>query len=236
MFDTKSISALIPSVNTIIVSLVTKIRMPHRTSTRGRPRSFDREAALASAMTVFWRKGYAASSMVDLCQAMSIASPSLYAAFGSKENLYAEAIAHYGGVASPLIWGPLDKAPTARAAVEAFLMASAGNLGKPGSPRGCMLTLSDAATEDAPQLCKLITGERAKALKTLQARLQRGITEGDLPATVDVKSTARFYLTIQQGMSIQARDGATRRDLESIAATAMAAWPVPAGKPRKHSA
>jgi AcrR family transcriptional regulator len=177
-------------------------------------------------MTVFWQRGYTATSIADLCEAMGIASPSLYAAFGSKEQLYIEAVTHYSAVTVPLIWHPLESAPSAREAVAAFLRASAENLAGPGHPRGCMVALSDAAIPEVPALCKLITTARAKGLKLLQSRLQRGITEGDLPAGFDVKSTARFYLTVQQGMSLQARDGATRKDLESIATTAMAAWPA----------
>jgi AcrR family transcriptional regulator len=61
----------------------------------GRPRGFDRDAALEAAMFLFWRKGFAATSMSDLCDAMGISSPSLYAAFGSKEALYLEAVEHY---------------------------------------------------------------------------------------------------------------------------------------------
>jgi AcrR family transcriptional regulator len=225
MFDTEVIGHLIRFVNQIIVATDTEMKIIPRNTPRGRPRSFDREAALAAAMTVFWKKGYTAASISDLCQAMGIASPSLYAAFSSKENLYAEAIAHYGAMASPKIWNPLESACTAREGVAAFLRASAENLVKPGLPRGCMVTLSDAAGADVPEICKLLNGERAKILKTLQTRLQRGIVEGDLPAHFDTKSTARFYLTIQQGMSIQARDGATRKELEAVADFAMAAWP-----------
>ena len=61
----------------------------------GRPEGFDRDAALEAAMVLFWRKGFAATSMNDLCDAMGVRSPSLYAAFGSKEALYLEAIEHY---------------------------------------------------------------------------------------------------------------------------------------------
>ena len=62
----------------------------------GRPREFDRDAALEAAMLLFWRKGFAMTSMNDLCAAMGIRSPSLYAAFGSKEDLYLEAFDRYG--------------------------------------------------------------------------------------------------------------------------------------------
>jgi AcrR family transcriptional regulator len=92
---------------------------------RGRPRAFDREAALAQATRLFWRKGYTATSISDLTEVMKIGSPSLYAAFGSKEALYAEALRHYCERYDVLVWTNFGAAKTARGAVEALLMDSA---------------------------------------------------------------------------------------------------------------
>lgn len=176
-------------------------------------------------MTVFWEKGFTASSMTDLCERMGINSPSLYAAFGSKEALYAEALAHYVDTFSPQIWSPLEQASTAREGVEAFLMASARALTK--GPRGCMVTQSAVASEGVESLGHIVIAARAASLKALLAYLQRAASDGELPASVDVKGLARFFLGVQQGMSVQARDGATRRELEAMATAAMAAWPAP---------
>src|SRR5271170_3657427 len=93
----------------------------------GRPREFDREAALQAAMIMFWRKGFAATSMNDLCNAMGIRSPSLYAAFGSKETLYLEAIEHYVRTVGPTIWDKLA-ATSARDGVEKMLLAATESL------------------------------------------------------------------------------------------------------------
>src|SRR5688500_16245789 len=114
---------------------------------RGRPRSFDRDTALAAAMKLFWRKGYTATSIADLCEAMGIGSPSLYAAFKSKEALYAEALAYYDDNHSHLIFAPFEAGETAREAIEAFLMASAATLPGGDRPGGCMLTLSTVGDE-----------------------------------------------------------------------------------------
>lgn len=84
----------------------------------GRPREFDRDAALEAAMFLFWRKGFEAASMHDLCDAMGVRSPSLYAAFESKEALYLAAFEHYVATEGQAVWDKLGDGATARAGVE----------------------------------------------------------------------------------------------------------------------
>lgn len=200
--------------------------MSEKVSIRGRPRSFDRTAALEAATRVFWQKGFSATSMNDLCEAMGIGSPSLYAAFGSKEQLYAEAIRHYRDMGVPQLSDALESAPTAKLGIEAFLMFSARSLACPERPYGCMVVLSSVASEGITGLADMILEERQKSLRMVMARLQRGIKEGDLSRKTKVEALARFFVTVQQGMSIQARDGASSTELEAVATTAMQAWPL----------
>src|ERR1700749_2943134 len=96
-------------------------------------------------MLLFWRKGFSATSMKYLCDAMGIRSPSLYAAFGSKESLYLEAIEHNAKtVGLPLVWSHLENAATSREGVENMWFAGAGVLpGNHSCPAGCMLTLAN---------------------------------------------------------------------------------------------
>ncbi|MCW1916038.1 TetR/AcrR family transcriptional regulator [Luteolibacter sp. GHJ8] len=200
--------------------------MSDKTTTRGRPRSFDRSAALEAAMRVFWQKGFTAASMNDLCAAMEIGSPSLYAAFGSKEQLYAEAIRHYGAMGIPKLSHALESAPTAKLGIEAFLRLSARSLSCPEHPLGCMVVLSAVPSEGIASLADQVLEARQGSLQLLEARLQRGIREGELPKTTKVKALARFFVTVQQGMSIQARDGASAKELDAVASAAMRAWPA----------
>ncbi|WP_127088466.1 TetR/AcrR family transcriptional regulator [Aquabacter cavernae] len=191
---------------------------------RGRPRAFDRDAALDAAMQVFWRKGYTASSLAELCAAMEINPPSLYAAFGSKDALYEQALARYGALAVPAIWGGVDGAPTARDAVESVLLASAANLGCSGRPPGCMVALSSVGEEGEARLGALVREARADGTHRLEARLARAVSEGELPEGLDLPAIARFYSCVVQGLSLQARDGASRAELDGIARSALAAW------------
>lgn len=201
------------------------IKPPARS--RGRPRAFDREAALAQAMRLFWIKGFEPTSITDLTQAMGIGSPSLYAAFGSKEALYAEALRHYCETNEHYVWANFFAAGTAREAVRALLMDSAAALTGcvADTPRGCMVTLSSVGSEGHSDLGCLVRDARAVTLDRLKARLRQAIDVGELPSTTDVHGLGRFVQTIQNGMSILARDGASREELEAVAQAAMHRWP-----------
>jgi AcrR family transcriptional regulator len=192
----------------------------------GRPREFDRDAALEAAMFLFWRKGFAATSMNDLCEAMGVRSPSLYAAFGSKEELYLEAVARYVDIQGQLVWDGLEEATTARAGVENLLLAATKNLPKSRTtPAGCMAVLAAVGDEWPAAIARVAKETRHEMQGRLRARLEAAVANGELPVATDIDSLGRFYLGVFQGMAIQARDGATQAELSGIATAAMAAWP-----------
>ncbi len=192
---------------------------------RGRPRSFDRAAVLLQAMEVFWARGYHGTSMTDLITAMNVNSPSIYAAFGSKEKLFREAVALYRDNEGGRIWSAVTTAPSARAAIETVLRVSAEEFTRPGKPRGCLVVLGALHTDDANEAVRReLQAHRAETMTMLLRRLKHGVAEGELPDGPDWRAIATFYITVQQGMSIQARDGASRKVLLAVADCAMAAW------------
>jgi AcrR family transcriptional regulator len=192
----------------------------------GRPREFDRAQALEAAMLLFWRKGFAAASMNDLCDAMGVRSPSLYAAFGSKEALYLEAVEHYVRTVGPPVWDKLADGATARVGVENLLLTATETLPKSGTiPAGCMATLAAVSDEWPAGIADVVRKIRVEMLGMLRSRLEAGVANGELPATTDIEGLSRFYLSIYQGMAVQARDGAAPAELKAIARAAMAAWP-----------
>ena len=192
---------------------------------RGRPRSFDREAALDAAMQVFWQKGYDAASLHDLTEAMGINPPSLYAAFSDKENLYCEAVELYRIKRGEHIRKVLAEEPTARAAIERSLREAAVEFCRRDAPSGCLLTMSSNCSTVSEAVQASLAKKRAMARDALRQRIQRGIDEGDVPASVDAGSLADFFMTIFAGMATLAKDGASRKMLTASVDGAMRAWP-----------
>lgn len=193
---------------------------------RGRPRSFDREAALDRAMLLFWEHGYEATSLSQLTSVMGISPPSLYAAFGDKQALFLEAVDRYvsrGGADTQSLMG---NAPTAREAVAHFLEESAQRLADPHFPRGCMVVLAAVScSEEAAPVQHKLAACRASWEKALRQRIEQGIAAGEMPEDTSATALASFYMAVVQGMSLHAKDGATRKRLQEIAETALRAWP-----------
>jgi len=193
---------------------------------RGRPRGFDRDHALDTALKVFWRLGYEGASIADLTQAIGISPPSLYAAFGSKAKLYKEVLRRYaigeGAFSSALA----NCEGSARDAVEIVLHECACRFVNPGHPPGCMISTAVLAyAEENEAVADHLAGLRRKAAEAFAVRIEAGIVSGELNASINSQAVARFYTSVIQGMSVQATDGADLASLHLIADMAMDAWP-----------
>jgi AcrR family transcriptional regulator len=191
--------------------------------TKGRPRSFDREDVLKRAMMLFWRHGYDATSISLLTEAMGIGAPSLYAAFGDKRALFKEALDHYMTTYGSFTLRAFQE-DDPRVAIERLLLGAAAAFTSAGHPPGCMVIT--AATNCAPESAAV-----EKRLRTIRAgtvdAIEEKIASGPqgLPPHANARTLALFFSATLQGMSAQARDGASRGDLEAIARAALSAWP-----------
>lgn len=192
---------------------------------RGRPASFKHDEALEKAMHVFWAHGYEGATLAGLTQAMGINKPSMYAAFGSKEDLFRKAVQKYVSGPASFVAESLRE-PTSKQIVLKLLTGAAEFLTSSEHPRGCMM-IQGALTcgEGAEQIKHELIAQRHAYESALAKRFEQCRHAGDLPENTDVAGLARYIATIHQGMSVQATSGATRQELLNIVSMVLSHWP-----------
>ncbi|MBL8648878.1 MAG: TetR/AcrR family transcriptional regulator [Sphingopyxis sp.] len=192
---------------------------------KGRPREFCVDQALASALHVFWAKGYDGASMTDLTEAMGITKPSLYAAFGNKEALFHKALDLYEQEKLEYGRAALEQ-PTARKVAEFYLRGAIDVHGGTDDPKGCMGLISSlACSPEAESIKADVVRRRASSQRLLVERFERAKAEGDIPAHVDAEGLTSVLYALLQGITVQAGAGATRAELERLVDTSMTLWP-----------
>lgn len=195
--------------------------LPRKT---GRPLSFDRDDVLEKAMLAFWESGYETTSISDLTAAMGVTAPSLYAAFGNKQQLFLEAMRLYAGDRAALEQA-MRAAPTARQAVTDMLRGAAVLYTGETTPPGCLLA-SAAATgsPDAAAVRIAVAAERRAIRGMLIRRIEADIAQGHLMPETPATVLADLAIAVTQGMSVLARDGADRSSLLAVSDAATASW------------
>jgi len=192
---------------------------------RGRPRQFCADAALAAALTVFWKRGYEGASMAELTEAMGITKPSLYACFGNKESLFTKALDLYERDKLAYVHNALE-APTAKAVAERFLMGALALQTGAGDPRGCMGVISAVACANfADSIRDDVMARRVSSDQAIAARFARAKVEGDLPDTVTPEALASYLSAMMQGLSVQGGSGMKPEQLAELVETTLALWP-----------
>src|SRR6202521_3437039 len=193
---------------------------------RGRPRGFDRDEALASAIRLFWSRGYEATSISDLTQAMDITPPSLYAAFGDKKRLFLEAVERYEQETGCFARRALTSEPTAELAIRRLLLDAAKSFTDPKNPKGCLIALgaTNCAIEST-DIFEALAERRRTAENTVRARIAAGQKAGELSDNADVDALTGMVTATLYGLAIKARDGAPRARLRRIVEQLMMMWP-----------
>jgi AcrR family transcriptional regulator len=198
----------------------------------GRPREFDIDAALERAMNLFWRQGYEGTSMADLTSELGITRPSLYAAFGSKRDLFLKALDLYEARAG--YRQAALEATTAGAYARALLEGAADLHGDKRNPPGCLGVQSALVCAPESRAVRTELARRRKAGEaTIRDSLRRFQAEGDLPPTAEPATLARYLSILIYGITVQSAGGATRQELRSVTDLALVNWPRSVGTPRR---
>jgi AcrR family transcriptional regulator len=192
---------------------------------RGRPRAFDRDEALDRAMHLFWQRGYEATSVSDLTEAMGITPPSLYSAFGDKKRLFLEAVDSYQNGPGSFAQAAF-KEPTAERAMHRLLTDTIDSFFEPGNPKGCMVVLAATnCTAESSDIADELAARRRIVERIVRERIAAGREAGELANDTDVDALAGLIVTTLYGLSIKARDGASRAALRKVTDQVMSMWP-----------
>ncbi|WMD20373.1 TetR/AcrR family transcriptional regulator [Achromobacter seleniivolatilans] len=190
----------------------------------GRPREFDRDLALQQAMLAFWKQGYEGTSMADLVAATGLASARLYAAFGSKQDLFREAVARYEAGDGSFAEKALETGEGVRAAIEQLLTDAVLTYTKRGRPQGCMVVTAatNYAAENEGVMAWLTTHRKARTQGIID-RLETALQTGELKPGTDVQALGDYYAVVLHGLSVQARDGVGKARLLAMIPPALGA-------------
>jgi len=195
---------------------------------RGRPRSFDSEKTLEQALGLFWQRGYLGTSYSGLCAKTGLTKPSLYAAYGNKEQTFLTALDLYvSRYVQPGI-DSLDRESNAREAIRMLLVATVEGLTAEGTPPGCMIA-TNAACIGAPDIPQTVVDAIKKAARktpnAIAARLTKAQEDGQLTPSISVSALTAFYGTLITGLSGLAKQGTPQSELMQAVDMAMLAWP-----------
>ena len=188
---------------------------------KGRPRSFDEEQAIDSAMRVFWEKSYEGATMADLTEATGLNRSSIHAAFGSKEGLFLKVVERY--------WeGPMSHIPKALAeptlprVVEALIRGMVNFLSTPGNPKGCLAVHGALVCgTNGERVMQFMAEWRKTTVSTIKKRIQQAQRKGELRAEVNAADYARYIAAMMAGLVVQSLNGANRAELTRLADMAL---------------
>lgn len=194
----------------------------------GRPRTFNRDEAVVSAMLLFWEYGFETTSLAQLRAAMGdISAASFYAAFDSKESLFREAVNYYISTYGQVSESFRDTSLTSKEAIEQGLRRSARMQTEQSHPSGCLLVLSDVScSPEHNHIREILAKEREKVRSWLNGCLTRAVVNGELPVSADIGMLVTLFDTFLRGISTQARDNVPFESIDSAIKQLMSVWDI----------
>lgn len=192
---------------------------------KGRPRKFDKDKALDSALKLFWRHGYEGTSVALLAETIGVNVPSLYAAFGNKEDLFLQAVRRYGELNGKIYHESFRK-KTAREVAQSILEGEVELVTRRGCPDGCLMIQGALATSPGSEnIRRMMADMRGMAEGWMAERFEQAKKEGDLPGDADPAALACYIMALNSGIAVQAKSGVGKKQLLRIVKIAMQNWP-----------
>lgn len=196
--------------------------MTQASARRGRPRGFDTDSALEGAMQLFWTRGYEASSMSALLDAMAIGRSSFYQSFGSKHDVFVRSMDRYGGQLLEWLRACLEASPSGLSFFEESFLAVANGAHTPGGRRGCLVfnTAAELGTGDA-EVSARVSASIEAFTDLFEEAARRSQREGDMPASLDARLIGRQAVVLMSGLQTLAKAGLPGDELAVLARTAV---------------
>jgi len=181
-----------------------------------RHREFNKEKALQQAMEVFWAKGYEATSVQDLLDAMGIHRGSMYDTFGDKKALYLATLKHYQSINYEALCDLFSRVESAFEALTIFLH-SLMERGQSDNPPGCFMNNAMVETATQDQDVATITSRNTNyMIAEIGKLMQRGQEQGEIRRDQSATALARYLYSAVQGMKVMSKNGADSQTLENI--------------------
>ncbi len=185
---------------------------------RGRPREYDPEIVLGSAIDMFLTKGYAATSLDDLARAMNMNRPSLYNAFGNKESIYRQALEQFTATLRKVVGSLLFEPRTLKRSLLAFYAAAMDLYFADDPPQGCFVfCTAPVEAISHPEIAADIRTVLDELDSLLKARFEQAQAEGEFPASSDCALAAQLAQALLHSIALRARAGDSRRRLNRLA-------------------
>lgn len=179
----------------------------NKTAGRGRPRNFDRDAALDKAMNLFWQNGYEATSINELTKAMEINPPSLYASFGNKEKLFIEVVDYYVKNFGNYRIEALKTSLTAQEGIKSLLIRTIDQFYSAPDKIGCLVVSAAlSGSSESKNVQDILSNERRKTVVLIRERLEQGQKDGDIAQTLNLDVLAEYFGMLLFGITVQAKD------------------------------
>lgn len=186
--------------------------------TSGRPLEFDPDQALGAAVEVFWTKGYEATSISDLLEAMALSKSSLYQAFGNKQRLFERCLARYADDLSAAMRARLDTTGSGRRFIEETFGAVARTAEQAAGSRGCLVanSASELGQRD-PALAAPVADGLARFSTLFRVAVERAQAAGEIPSKSDPRTVATYLVACMNGLRTTIKAGASRRAAREVA-------------------